>query len=157
MTDIPHKEKTIALRKVIYSISMLLYTSDNIVDIPDNQYQQNCLIESFLTHVRNLYSFFYKDRIKKDDIVVLDFTGKKLTRIKNDSLNNQINKSLSHLTYFEIEKKRLWNIQDIKNEFLPICLDFLENNCLDRYKLDEHIEVIKNDITISIKNKMHYG
>jgi len=157
MTISTQTKKTIALRKVIYSINMFLYTSSNIVDVPNNKNLQNCIIESFLTHTRNLYSFFYENKRYQDDIVCQDFIKKKISRERKNNLKEQINKTLSHLSYFEIEKSRSWDIQEIKDEFFPICLEFLENPLLNQFKLDKEIEKIKKNITTELRNKMHYG
>ncbi|MFA7301999.1 MAG: hypothetical protein WC069_06835 [Candidatus Shapirobacteria bacterium] len=142
---------------MIYSINMLIYTSGNIDHESPDQNLQNCYIESFLTHVRNLYFFFYEEKKQKDDIILKDFTDKLLSRNSSDSLIKRINKTLSHLTYSEIDKRRVWEIGEITNEFFPICLDFLEEPAIEKFELDENSKNIKLEIIKILKNKIHNG
>ena len=142
------KDKIKASQRVIYSINMATYTymflktADNKKIDPNSL---NCHLESFLTHSRNLSWFFNKKRL--DDIYVEDFTSETFLTILNKELITEINKSLSHLTYHNIDYKPYWHIDSIAINLFPNCLKFLEvdffsKNNIESPYLETRIELI---------------
>ncbi len=150
-------EKAKALRRVIYSINMVVYTHEYLIktqtDLTANIYTNNCHLESFLAHVRNLINFF-NCSTRQDDITIDDFTDN-FTKNENwNSIKKSISKSLSHLTYYEIDNKPKWYIGNITRELYPKCLAFLEDMCFDNYILEPQVDKIRLKLLCILKGKL---
>ncbi|KXK49643.1 MAG: hypothetical protein UZ05_CHB002001800 [Chlorobi bacterium OLB5] len=131
------KDMIKASQRVIYSINMAVYTYMFLSKIDNKNLDPNsvnCHLESFLTHARNLSWFFNKK--KQDDIYVGDFTSETFLTILNKELITKINKSLSHLTYHNIDYKPYWKIDSIAINLFPNCLKFLEVDFFSKNKIE---------------------
>lgn len=142
------QKKIKASQRVIYSINMVVYTYLFLKsEVPENfdVNLHNCHLESFLTHSRNLNWFFLEK--KQDDIYIGDFTAEVFPRNLDSELISKINKSLSHLTYFNIDNKPSWPIESIALIIFPNCirfleLDFFNQNSLESPYLETRYELI---------------
>lgn len=122
------KDKIKASQRVIYSINMAVYTYIFLKSENNNNFDanlHNCHLETFLTHARNLNWFFNKKR--QDDIYVGDFTTEVFPTKLDDEVVIRINKSLSHLTYHNIDFKPHWEVDSIAFKIFPNCLQFLKD------------------------------
>ena len=144
------QKKIKASQRVIYSINMVVYTYLFLkAEVPENfdANLHNCHLESFLTHSRNLNWFFTKKR--QNDIYVGDFTSEILPTSLDINLITEINKSLSHLTYHNIDYKPRWHVESVVNIIFPNCLQFLEDNffksiCLEPTYSEIRLELISH-------------
>ena len=100
---------------------------------PKNPILCNISLECTLLHARNLLDFFCGKKSSKDDLRASHFvpksqglsywTSSKLSYI--ESRREDINKSLSHLTYTRSLQKPLWNLQKIQQEIDEAYNEFL--------------------------------
>lgn len=150
--DLTKEQKAKCLRRVIYSINMLVYTY-RYLSIPlDAGIIKNCFIESFLTHTRNLNCFFCK-RKWDDDIVIEDFTLEFSDLYLDTKINKDIDKYLSHLTFYNIDQKAKWNFPHIVENLFPICLKFLTHKLFNIYKIDEMADKTRENLIKYLKSK----
>lgn len=97
----------------------------------------NCIVESFGIHARNLRDFFFNTSGKKDDILAVDFFDdpeewSKYINRKSDILNEinkRVGKELVHLTYTRIGKtpeEKIWQKGEIARDINRLFKDFLK-------------------------------
>jgi hypothetical protein len=114
------KEREEALEAFKYELEMLRLAVARHLKEQGKQDKlvSNAMLECALLHTRNILDFFTGKKSNKNDIIALHFVNKspQLPYIK--SLRNNINKSLSHLTYTRVEvgKKYEWDLPKIRGE-----------------------------------------
>ena len=97
----------------------------------------NCIVESFGIHARNLRDFFFKTSGKEDDILAVDFFddreewSKYINRKRNilNEINRRVGKELVHLTYSRIGKTReekIWKKGEIVKDINKLFKQFLK-------------------------------
>ena len=146
------KDKIKASQRVIYSINMAVYTylflkSEDINNIDLNIH--NCHLETYLSHARILNWFFTKER--QDDIFVGHFTSEVFPTKLDDEVVIGINKSLSHLTYHNIDYKPYWQIDSIAINLFPNCLKFLEIDFFSKNKIESPYLEIRIELISQLK------
>lgn len=151
------KDKIKAAQRVIYSINMAVYTylflkSDQNKNIDTNLH--NCHLESFLTHARNLSWFYSKKR--QDDIYVGDFTSEVFPKKMDEEVVIRINKSLSHLTYHNIDSKPHWVVDSIALMIFPNCLQFLEVDFFSKNKIESPYLETRIELISQLKEIINY-
>ena len=158
----PSHEKSKALRRVIYCLSMVLHTYSYLKSHPSKpktlqgKIEKNCHLESFLLHIRNLNNFFLsKKKNYSDDINAADFSDKiDGESIIDRDLNNRIDKFLSHLTYHEIiRKKPDWNEEEITKNLFSLYADFLEDKCFANYSLEPKVEKKRSELAKAFRRR----
>lgn len=127
-----------AVGHIVYEIMMFNEASIKLQSGVEDRFEKNILVESFVIHARNLFEFFYKNKIK-DDISAYDFIFKKkefkMKRTKKrilENLTNKANKQVVHLTYSRNNYNRLtkgWYVSIITINFNKTILAFL--SCLE--------------------------
>lgn len=91
-----------------------------------NKYIHDAVLEAALLHARNLLDFFTGKPSLKDDIVASHFVGNPLGLPYLESIRNDINKSLSHLTYTRIGAEYKWDLPKIRDEIEAAYNEFLQ-------------------------------
>lgn len=148
------KDKIKAAQRVIYSINLFVYTyiylkkncNKVVLDNIDN-----CHLESFLTHARNLDCFF-SEKGQEDDIYISDFTTVQFPTTLDQNVVKKINKSLAHLTYHNIDYKPEWKMDLIAGILLPNCLQFLEDKFFDENTIDAQYSEIRKGLVSLLRN-----
>jgi len=87
---------------------------------------RNSILETALLHTRNLLDFFAGKPSLKDDIIATHFVGNPLKLPYLESLREDINKSLSHLTYTRIRADYRWELPKIKDEIEAAYTEFIK-------------------------------
>jgi len=104
---------------LFYEIEML--NKSFLLKINSKNMLENCRIESFLIHARNLIDFLEDHKMNKDDILCSNFIDKDEKNIKKVNISipwqikRGINKHLSHLTLQRTKEKLSWNMKIIKD------------------------------------------
>lgn len=108
-----------------YELQMFLYSVEFCQNLA---LQRKAMIETSLLHARNLMDFFTGKPSQNDDILAYHFVGKSLKIPYLESLRNDINKSLSHLTYTRLSpgQRYEWDLAKIKDEIEAVYIEFLK-------------------------------
>ena len=114
-------ESKAASAKFRYELLMFRHAHDLLNTIPAIDATYNITLEAALLHLRNLYDFFCSPPTHQDDIQARHFTTHPLTTIHSclsavAARQDDINKSLSHLTYTRTKKKPSWNMDAFREE-----------------------------------------
>ena len=138
-TKRPQDELRKASEHLFYEIWMLNITASIgwKRDSEVNTVVNNCIVESFGIHARNLRDFFFNTSGKKDDILAVDFFDdpeewSKYINKKSDILNKinkRVGKELVHLTYTRIGKtpeEKIWEKGKIARDINRLFKDFLK-------------------------------
>ena len=114
-----------APRAVEYELQMFLYSVECCQHLT---LQRKAVIETALLHARNLLDFFTGKPSRKNDILAYHFVGKPLKLPYLESLRDDINKSLTHLTYSRLTpgQKYEWDLAPIKDEIEAAYTEFLK-------------------------------
>lgn len=97
----------------------------------------NCIVESFGIHARNLRDFFFKTSGKEDDMLAVDFFddpeewSKYINKKRNilNEINRRVGKELVHLTYSRIGKtpeEKIWKKGEIAKDINKLFKRFLK-------------------------------
>ena len=91
-----------------------------------DKFISNALLECALLHARNLLEFFTgKISHKNDNIIASHFVDKPPKLPYLESLRNDINKRLSHLTYTRVKAGKEWDLPKISDEIEAAHAEFL--------------------------------
>jgi hypothetical protein len=103
----------------------------NLKKHPNDFFQNNILLESFLLHTRAIISFLF-DNKKQDDVVANEFCDNGIAWRRDQkslcpylhSKRKEINKFLAHISYRRLGKYDGWNITVIESEIFTAWSDF---------------------------------
>ena len=111
----PKPELDGAPRAFLYELTML---HNYVQAYRDIELLRNAVLESALVHTRNLLDFFNSKPIPKNDILACHFVDDPPRLTYVEGLKNDINKSLSHLTYSRVEpgKEYVWELDKVQKE-----------------------------------------
>lgn len=137
------------LRKLLghlqYEMNMMVWTASQTrplpTDVPELEaLPNNAMLESFLSHARNLQDFFYNDEgAEATDALATDFFSDPLTwttrrpapspllHPKTGTLKRLINKQLAHLTWDRVSVSSpsgAWPVPAVRNELLAVWSSF---------------------------------
>lgn len=104
----------------------------------------NILLVGYLTHVRNLYEFFYKGPAGNHASVVDFIPSWSCKNELLDQTNKRLNTYLSHLSYGrdgKFIKWQPWHVPKITEEFINVTKSFLKE--LPEEYIDEGIKNLK--------------
>lgn len=121
-TDVERRK---AIPRVLYELNMFFASSQAYLGLSKDHdgVLSNIILEATLLHARNLLDFFTGNPTKNDDIRAAHFLpiseggwwrSNKLEHLS--SLRNNLNYSLSHLTYRRIAGKPQWDLKRIARE-----------------------------------------
>jgi hypothetical protein len=124
--------------RVLYELKMFHASVHKCqsVDVDTNPALYNISLEATLLHARNLLDFFCGNETRKDDIRAAHFISKnKLPAGDNwwksnklgylNSRRDDLNYSISHLTYRRVSGKPSWNVETISKEIKEAFDEFL--------------------------------
>ena len=105
-----------------YELNMFRAVTDAIFAPGLPHMVKNALLESALVHVRNLHDFFVQRPSARDDVLAAYYVhGSGESWEPGDlehvmSCQQDINKSLSHLTFHRVVSKPQWHIGELRRE-----------------------------------------
>jgi hypothetical protein len=101
----------------------------------DREQLNFALIESAVTHLRNIIDVLYKDGPKPTDVAAIDFFDRGLWETRRprlsdtlDTARRRANRELAHLTTYRIAgapPEKAWDFDNLANELRPILLLFV--------------------------------
>ncbi len=119
-----------APKKVAYELQMFRNSTAIFLGLPESRRDRNLhniSLEAALLHARNLLDFFCGGQTPKDDIRAAHFVPSSALSKGQDwwsstklptvnSMREDMNKSLSHLTYTRVGKKPSWDLAKFQEE-----------------------------------------
>ena len=116
----------------VYEMRMFRGTTDALLSRApacDDWVLYRALLESALVHARNLLDFFVGAASPRDDVlachVVNDYTSPSAVLEHLASCRSDINKTLSHLTYSRVARKRGWPFLRFRRDLETAYAEFL--------------------------------
>jgi hypothetical protein len=118
---------------MLFTTAIFLNRNNDMFFHPDNSVEKNAFLESFVLHARALIDFLFTKPIK-DDVSISDFLPENnlwQTKYKNipdflKEIQEPINKTAAHLTYYRIDKNKEWDASKISRELGMILKDFFD-------------------------------
>lgn len=116
----------------VYEMRMFRGTTDALLSRApacDDWVLYRALLESALVHARNLLDFFVGAASPNDDVlachVLNDYTSPSAFLEHLASCRSDINKTLSHLTYSRVARKRSWPFWRFRGDLETAYAEFL--------------------------------
>jgi len=130
--------------EMFFQVGIKLMITRFSKDDRDSVLQENVLLESFATHLRNLLLFLYPRRVDERDVISDYFFLNSITDWKQkrpkekESLRNlrtRASQEISHLTVLRrdgTDNSEGWPIREILDEIKPILKTFVNNASSDK-------------------------
>ena len=117
-----------AIFDLFYEIEQLIDASSFSVE---NRVVQNAILDSVLTHTRNLLDFYSRKKrtnrngVEQDDVLVSDYGFPNRTVNIPSDVRKRLNKDLAHLTY---DRSKRLTLEEKRWSYPPIVVPIMERS-----------------------------
>jgi hypothetical protein len=146
------------IQHIAYEMQMMFHCVEHLQILnqtpnnnPEKSFQHNLTLEGVLIHLRSLKEFFEKGPDNPDhrdlnivhkpcDIFAVDYGFPQSPIPFPASMNNRVNREVSHLTYFRINSvEKPWTDRETTEVIKPFCTKFLIH-VLNKYRGIDELE-----------------